>query len=364
MWASPRTSRHWTSDIPSALGQSAVDRVGVDIVDHGPEGLRLPDISVESAAGLPEQALSPGAASSGDPGKPFGGVFREVAHRATADRLLDRLEDGRHLVSRPARPDDHMDVLRHKDKRPEREIVSLAGQVDRFAQPVARSLGGQEAMASIAGEGQLMGMAGLIIRPTMRSRGPGKTTTTTMTCHGPLGWRSSLGFSFAERVAMLRRLFLLGVGSVTRLNALSNLILASDPCSCRGPRVLFALSPAGSAVCRHAFPRVNRRAADGSRGWGGTPQLLLPTLAPTPFCGVAAALLWCRSSRATTAARSSHSPSQGGTMPPGAVTPQRHASDTRASAELDSLSRVVSPLVLLPICCQIAYGETTSAGWP
>ena len=75
-----------------------------------------------------------------------------------------------------------MDVLWHEDKRPEREIVSLAGQVDRFAQPVARSLGGQEAMASIAGEGQLMGMAGLIIRPTMRSTGPGKTTT----CHGPL----------------------------------------------------------------------------------------------------------------------------------------------------------------------------------
>ena len=62
----------------------------------------------------------------------------------------------------------------------------------------------------------------------------------------------------------------------------------------------FALSPAGSVVCRHAFPRVNRRAADGSRGWGGTPQLRLPTLTPTPFCGVAGAavvspaLLWCR----------------------------------------------------------------------
>ena len=70
----------------------------------------------------------------------------------------------------PSGPDDEVRVLGHEDERPEREIPHHPRPLDRLGEPAAGPLGGEELIAVIARECQLMGVPGLVEgTPTSRS---------------------------------------------------------------------------------------------------------------------------------------------------------------------------------------------------
>ncbi len=296
--------------------KSPANGVLVDVMDPGQERLRLPEIEVEAAAGLPEEALGPRPSPSSDPGKPLRGVFHQVAHGASADGLLDRLEDFAHVVNRLPRPDDQMHMLGHEDKRPQSEILFLPGRVDGLAKPPAGSFGGQEAMAVIAGERQLVGLAGLVAGSTMTTmrmrritapRRHGRNPRVSMSspihcrCHPAPASRLPLLVLLRSNTVM-RRDCVAGAerprgarrrraaAHATRARRAAALRLrGAAPRLRRGPPVCGVAGAPPQPRDPHGIAPIQHNDASGLRGWGGTPQGHRPAAAPEPSCGVACA---------------------------------------------------------------------------
>ena len=93
----------------------------------------------------------------GEPRKPLGYVFFQIADPAATHGLFDSLENHGNVGRGLTGPNDEMDMFGHEHESPKVEVESLARLMDRFGQPLARPLGQEEAVPPIAGERQLVG---------------------------------------------------------------------------------------------------------------------------------------------------------------------------------------------------------------
>ena len=77
------------SPVLGAWDEPVANRIQVQVVDHPEQRLRLLDVSIKTAPGLPAESLGPLAASARDAWQPFRGVFAEVTNGLATYRLLD-----------------------------------------------------------------------------------------------------------------------------------------------------------------------------------------------------------------------------------------------------------------------------------
>src|SRR5262249_28444688 len=93
------------------------------------------------------------------------GVGAEVLDRPPADGPLDPPEGPGDLVPRLPRADQNVDVLRHDDVGPHVEPLPTPGPLDRLDHPAPGPVAGQQGEPPVAGEGRLVGVAGVVVAP-------------------------------------------------------------------------------------------------------------------------------------------------------------------------------------------------------
>src|SRR5262245_44065427 len=146
------------------LHQSAPHGIVVNVLDHLQQGRWFEGISIVTAAALPETIVDFAA-----------GLrvlqFLQVRWRALLEELQGllrhrQLQGGANLanlVLRFARPEEHMDVFGHDHVGPEVEVEFAACSAHGVDEPLARAVFGEESQTVKAREGQLMGMARLVV---------------------------------------------------------------------------------------------------------------------------------------------------------------------------------------------------------
>ena len=120
------------------------------------------DVSIKAAARLPEKPLGSLAAPPCNSWQPLGRVLRQMANSPSTDRLLDRLAKVSHRVVQASGVDDEVDMFRHENVRPEREVECRARVVDRFCQPLAGTIRFQKLKSPVTTESKFVRIAGLI----------------------------------------------------------------------------------------------------------------------------------------------------------------------------------------------------------
>ncbi len=120
------------------------------------------DVSIKTAARLPEQPLGSLAAPPCNPWQPLGRVVAQIANRLSPDRLLDRLAKVSHRVAEASRVDDDVDVFGHENVRPKREVERRARLIDRLCQPLARTIRFQKLKSPVTTEGKFVSVAWLV----------------------------------------------------------------------------------------------------------------------------------------------------------------------------------------------------------
>lgn len=68
---------------------------------------------------------------------------------------------------------EEMNMFRHKDKRPKREVQVMPSSIDAFGDPPTNSVSDQETVTKVTGEGQQVGVARyVVILPSSNSSPP------------------------------------------------------------------------------------------------------------------------------------------------------------------------------------------------
>ena len=153
----PRPIR-WPTD------QAPPHRVGVDVGDGSIKRGRVGDVAIIPAASLPEvMPLARARRLARQVLEEVWLMLAQPSQRPPGDGLLERslcLFDS-HLGR--TRVDQQVHVLGHDDVGEQGDVVLVSHGVQRFDRPSARAIASEQGPAAVAGEGQLMGVAGDVV---------------------------------------------------------------------------------------------------------------------------------------------------------------------------------------------------------
>ena len=126
----------------------------MNVLDHGAERGRFPDVAVVTAAALPEAImdLSIGLLIA-QLFEKVGSLAAQKSQRLALHRDLEGRADEADFVNRFLWPNKDVDVLGHDDVSPQGEVAPAAGLVERCDKPVPAPVLAQQGKPPEAGEG-------------------------------------------------------------------------------------------------------------------------------------------------------------------------------------------------------------------
>ena len=139
----------------------------MDVFDHLPGGVRVRDVPVVAATGLPEASFDDAILPRhGQMEQPMGSIVLKKGNGFAPYRPLDPPENHLNTVVTVTGVDKQVHMFGHKHIGPETKGKTPPCSGDRFGQPTARPLAREQRQPSVTGERQLMGMARFIVSAT------------------------------------------------------------------------------------------------------------------------------------------------------------------------------------------------------